>query len=379
MNKHDNGRQVPDPSHLLGGYASGSLTPEEQKLLFEAALRDGPLFEELMKEQALKEALEQPGVRRELIDALQPAPGLLARMRKWMGSPVAWSAAGAMAATVAVVLFVGRGPKPAPVAQAPVAKERAADVAVMAPQQQAELRVLEDAPREAPREAPKPAAARKAAPMPSRPEAVAATAAPELPQAPAVGAVAGNAMPRAMEVAVPAAAPPPPAAAPMAADSVAELKKVAPPAPVQPIVYGLLRGDLEGVFRPVGTPRELGDSDRFKITVTPNEDGVLTVSRVNRDRTVTRLARMRARGGATVILPAEESIRVSEVETLVLEFGDGLAEEGEARQMFGFRGPAGALRARQSKERAAAQPVEKAKAEEAGPRNVRIEIPIRRR
>jgi len=58
---------------LLGGYATGTLTAAEQKLLFEAALDDQELFEELEREQALKEMLEQPGARSRLISALEPA------------------------------------------------------------------------------------------------------------------------------------------------------------------------------------------------------------------------------------------------------------------------------------------------------------------
>ena len=48
---------------LLGGYATGSLTEAERKVLFEAALQDQELFDELAGEQVLKEVLDEPGTR----------------------------------------------------------------------------------------------------------------------------------------------------------------------------------------------------------------------------------------------------------------------------------------------------------------------------
>lgn len=49
---------------LIGGYATGSLSEAEQKLLFEAALDDQELFDELAREQALKELLGRQGSSR---------------------------------------------------------------------------------------------------------------------------------------------------------------------------------------------------------------------------------------------------------------------------------------------------------------------------
>ena len=59
---------------LVGGYATGTLTDSEQKLLFEAALDDQELFDELAEEDALKEIIEAPGVRSRLATALAPPP-----------------------------------------------------------------------------------------------------------------------------------------------------------------------------------------------------------------------------------------------------------------------------------------------------------------
>ena len=61
-----------DIRDLLGRYATGSLTAEEQQRLFDAALDDQELFEELAREDEMKELLAGPGVRTRLIRALDP-------------------------------------------------------------------------------------------------------------------------------------------------------------------------------------------------------------------------------------------------------------------------------------------------------------------
>jgi hypothetical protein len=81
---------------LLGGYATGSLSEAERKALFQAALEDQELFDELAGEQVLKEVLDEPGARQRLVAALEPPR----RHRAWI-----WGWAGA-AATVAVVIGV---------------------------------------------------------------------------------------------------------------------------------------------------------------------------------------------------------------------------------------------------------------------------------
>jgi hypothetical protein len=63
-----------DIRKLVGGYATGSLTDQERALLFEAALDDQDLFDELAQEHALKELLEEPGVRQRLASSLVTSP-----------------------------------------------------------------------------------------------------------------------------------------------------------------------------------------------------------------------------------------------------------------------------------------------------------------
>ncbi len=102
-----------DIRKLIGGYATGTLTESERKLLFEAALEDQDLFDELAREQALKEALEQPGAKQRLIASLTPAPNIVS-WRVWWRRPLVWSGAGAVAVAVIGLSWTLQRP-PAPV------------------------------------------------------------------------------------------------------------------------------------------------------------------------------------------------------------------------------------------------------------------------
>lgn len=94
-----------DARKLLGGYATGSLTEAERKALFEAALADQELFDELAGEQALKEVLDEPGARQRLLAALEPPR----KHRVWL-----WvSAAATLAVVIGVVIFTST-PEPEP-------------------------------------------------------------------------------------------------------------------------------------------------------------------------------------------------------------------------------------------------------------------------
>ncbi len=101
-----------DIRKLIGGYATGSLTESERKLLFDAALEDQDLFDELAREQALKDLLEEPGVKQRLLTALSDAAP---RQVAWWRKPLVWSAAGALAAAVAGLSWLLYRPASAPV------------------------------------------------------------------------------------------------------------------------------------------------------------------------------------------------------------------------------------------------------------------------
>ncbi len=96
---------------LLGGFAADTLTTEEKQTLYAAALQDQQLFNAIADEQALKELLADPVVRRRLLASLQQkstsgAGGSLSRL-DWFRRPAGLAFAGGLAATaLAVVLGV---------------------------------------------------------------------------------------------------------------------------------------------------------------------------------------------------------------------------------------------------------------------------------
>ncbi|HEY9139309.1 MAG TPA: hypothetical protein VIN93_00360, partial [Bryobacteraceae bacterium] len=110
-----------DIARLLGGYATGTLTPEEQRALFAAALEDQALFDELAREQALREALRDPAARGQVLAALEDHPRWYRRFGSWMMRPVALTAAAACLLLLASVTVWrpwrgNQAPKPAIVA-----------------------------------------------------------------------------------------------------------------------------------------------------------------------------------------------------------------------------------------------------------------------
>jgi hypothetical protein len=103
-----------DIQKLLGGYATGTLTPEEQRALFEAALTDQELFDALAREEALRDVLSDGAARAHLLAAMDNAPA--AWYRAW------WRPMVVMAAALTVVVGVAvwersREPKPVQVAK----------------------------------------------------------------------------------------------------------------------------------------------------------------------------------------------------------------------------------------------------------------------
>jgi hypothetical protein len=96
---------------LIGGYATGTLTVQERRLLFEAALADQELFNKLADEQALKELLDNPHARRRLLAALRAQasrPSLLSRLRGWLLPPAVRAVAGGLVVAVLAVTTVTR-------------------------------------------------------------------------------------------------------------------------------------------------------------------------------------------------------------------------------------------------------------------------------
>jgi hypothetical protein len=94
---------------LFGGFAADTLTPEEKKALYAAALQDQQLFNALADEQALKELLADPAVRRRLVQALHQtgtsgAGGSLSWL-DWFRRPAGLAFVGGLAAAVFAVVL----------------------------------------------------------------------------------------------------------------------------------------------------------------------------------------------------------------------------------------------------------------------------------
>ncbi len=85
---------------LVGGYATGTLTEEERRILFEAALQDQDLYTELADEEPLRVYLQDASFRQELALALEPKP------RHWFKTPAFRIPALGLAASAAAGLLV---------------------------------------------------------------------------------------------------------------------------------------------------------------------------------------------------------------------------------------------------------------------------------
>lgn len=69
----DKDQNAPDAEYLLGGFATGTLTPEEKRILFAKALEDQTIFDALAEEEPLRELLTDPKARQRLLEALENA------------------------------------------------------------------------------------------------------------------------------------------------------------------------------------------------------------------------------------------------------------------------------------------------------------------
>jgi hypothetical protein len=76
-----------DIQKLLGGYATGTLTPEERQTLFATALEDQELFDALAREEPLREVLSDPAARAQLLSVLDGIPAPWYR-RWWRPVPI---------------------------------------------------------------------------------------------------------------------------------------------------------------------------------------------------------------------------------------------------------------------------------------------------
>ena len=144
---------------LLGGYATGTLSEAERRLLYEAALADQELFDALADEEALRELLAEPEARKRLLEALAEAePGVWERLAAWWRRPVAWGVAGSVAVAAALVVILL--PVYQTMTRKPVLQEVAAPVVRTAPAGRHAAEGPQEQPRAAaPIEPPRPAVA----------------------------------------------------------------------------------------------------------------------------------------------------------------------------------------------------------------------------
>lgn len=99
---------------LAGGYAPNTLTAQEKTALFQAALEHQEVFDLLQQDQSLREILENPAFRAELLSAAQ-------QRSAWYRTWWTWAGLGVAAAATAVIVVMLREPKPAAVTK-PVAQ-----------------------------------------------------------------------------------------------------------------------------------------------------------------------------------------------------------------------------------------------------------------
>jgi hypothetical protein len=92
-----------DPKHLLPGYATDSLGEAERGQLLRAALDDQTLFDSLVEEEGLRELLQDPAARQELLAVLEQATAW-ERVRAWFERPATLIDLGAVATLVLVGL-----------------------------------------------------------------------------------------------------------------------------------------------------------------------------------------------------------------------------------------------------------------------------------
>ena len=96
---------------IIGGYATDTLSEDEKRQLFEAALEDQTLFEALADEEALKALLADPESRQRILESLQASgnpQGTPVTHGSWLGwfrqpSSLAW--AGSIAAVGLALIF----------------------------------------------------------------------------------------------------------------------------------------------------------------------------------------------------------------------------------------------------------------------------------
>jgi hypothetical protein len=233
---------------LMSGYATGSLSDSERRMLYEAALEDQDLFEQLSGEHALKQLIETPGVRDRLIASLEPAHASGSTARGWL-KPLSWGLAMAFVAGVSLTaVFIARSslqkanepaqvaqaiapaaqPAPASIASAPTVEPRGVNGPVSAQPPRVRLADRKQAGKPDQQQADKDADAKKKTVRKDTPAGDAALAKAEERDGRAVGALKASPAP----VAASTPPPPPPATNSVSAPQIAG--QISTPVQAQP-------------------------------------------------------------------------------------------------------------------------------------------------
>jgi hypothetical protein len=130
---------------LLGGYATGTLTAGEQQALFAAALEDQELFDELAREQSLRDLLQDPSARAHLLAAMDERP--LPWYRRYWRPLLLTAASAACLATAGIYLNRPKPEMPKPVLQAELKVETPREALPAAPPAVAPAPALVPAPQ----------------------------------------------------------------------------------------------------------------------------------------------------------------------------------------------------------------------------------------
>lgn len=302
-----------DVRKLLGGYATGTLSDDEKKALFDAAIHDDALFAALADEDALKEILDDSSVRARLLQATEePRFTVIGSLREWFEAPKSKALVATGAVLLAVIGFqqarqTQNEPKSSitaelrrPTPEQPVAPEAA-------PQQNPRALIQNEANLD---RSPSVSTRRQA------PASVATTPNAAAPKA--EGAIVGNVEREVDEqkrVAVSQSAPPPPPAAAPAPTIVAPAEKMAAVATesvevstgagfraatparasadsssalraferaagtsVTPLRYELLRRDAAGSFQAVPPDYLFTPGDVVRLRISSTRNGVVGIS-----------------------------------------------------------------------------------------------------
>jgi hypothetical protein len=336
-----------DVRKLLGGYATGTLTEAEKQALFAAALEDAELFNVLADEEALRELLDDPAARAQVLQATETHVfSMAAVLREWFERPRAkvLVAVGAVL-VVAITITTYRDQRRSGYAQ--IARTAQPSLTAPYPRQQ-------DSPPPSPSSAPteKRQALRSAPVQPAKP------ASPQQkPEAALADAAAGvkQKMEAAKEKLV--RQEPQPvlvSAAPPGANAVVSTFFDQQPARslaagTAPVKYVLLKRSPTGEYQPVAASTEFAADEEPRLAVSATEAGTIRLSRddsasitstvVEPGRTATFTVPAAARSlvlsfspatsrltGSTLVPSVRPQLRTSEAEARTKQAADAPAQ-----------------------------------------------------